>query len=347
MAQGFVLNISKEMLDRLDVADTKIKQLATTSEQAQQRIVAAFQQMSTQGLQAFINKLQEAQRIMGSMGATNITFVGMDNLSSKSVKAIDDVNRLVTTLTQLHQTLSAANATSGGFGAESLAQTTQITKEMTKEFRKGSQWFNKLQEAATAYEQIAGKLAPTLEKARQAQKDFNEEAKKTALNDVGKLTTQQGQAKTLNELKMYANELKRTMANLDPKSKEWQKLNEIYKQTNREIKNINNSMKDVEGKQKSLINTADQLKRAFALAFSISAIKGYITQIARVRGEFELQQRSLQAILQNRDAADKIWEQTIDLAVRSPFQVKELVTYTKQLELIKVSRSKYTEVVHT
>lgn len=343
MAQGFVLNISKQMLDRLDVADAKIKQLATTSEQAQQRIVAAFQQMSTQGVQAFINKLQEAQRIMGSMGATNVTFIGMDNLSSKSVKAVDDVNKLATTLTQLHQTMGAANAPSGSFGAESIAQTTQITKEMTKEFRKGSQWFNKLQEAASAYEQIAGKLAPTLEKARQAQRDFNEEAKRTALNDVGKLTAQQGQAKTLNELKMYANELKRTMANLDPKSKEWERLNNIYKQTNREIKNINKSMSDVQEKQKSLINTADQLKRAFGLAFSVSAIKGYITQIARVRGEFELQQRSLQAILQNKDAADRIWAQTVKLAVRSPFQVKELVTYTKQLAAYRVESSKLFE----
>ena len=57
----------------------------------------------------------------------------------------------------------------------------------------------------------------------------------------------------------------------------------------------------------------------------------------------ELQQRSLQAILQNKDAANEIWQKTIDLAVRSPFRIKDLVTYTKQLAAYRVEADKLYE----
>lgn len=154
------------------------------------------------------------------------------------------------------------------------------------------------------------------------------------------LISSRGQAKTLSELQRYAKEIEGAMANLDPASQEWEKLNDIYKQTNRELKNINDSMKDIEGKHKSLINTADQVRRAFALMFSVSQVTGYINRMIQVRGELELQQRSLQAILQNKEEANKLWDKTVALAVKSPFQIKELVTYTKQLAAYRVESSK-------
>lgn len=122
--------------------------------------------------------------------------------------------------------------------------------------------------------------------------------------------------------------------------KKVKELTDEIKRQQKEVDKLVGKNSDLGKSHKSLINTADQLKRAFALMFSVSAIRGYVTQIARVRGEFELQQRSLQAILQNKDEADRLWQQTIQLAVRSPFQVKELVTYTKQLAAYRVESDK-------
>ena len=59
-----------------------------------------------------------------------------------------------------------------------------------------------------------------------------------------------------------------------------------------------------------------------------------------MRGEFELQQRSLQAILQNKSQADQIFNKTVQLAVKSPFQIKELVTFTKQLAAYRIESDK-------
>lgn len=88
------------------------------------------------------------------------------------------------------------------------------------------------------------------------------------------------------------------------------------------------------------MDTAGKLSRQLALLFSVSQIEGYISKLANVRGEFELQQRSLEAILQNKAQADQIFNKTVQLAVKSPFQIKELVTFTKQLAAYRIESDK-------
>lgn len=93
-------------------------------------------------------------------------------------------------------------------------------------------------------------------------------------------------------------------------------------------------------RHRNLMDTAGQLSRQLAMLFSVSQIEGYISKLAKVRGEFELQQRSLQAILQNKSQADQIFNKTVQLAVKSPFQIKELVTFTKQLAAYRIESDK-------
>lgn len=90
----------------------------------------------------------------------------------------------------------------------------------------------------------------------------------------------------------------------------------------------------------SLVDTAGQLKRAFTLIFSLSQIRGYFNQLVQIRGEFEMQHRSLQVLLQDQDKANEIWDKTVALAIKSPFRVKDLVTYTKQLAAYRVESDK-------
>lgn len=119
-----------------------------------------------------------------------------------------------------------------------------------------------------------------------------------------------------------------------------QKIRQETARLNAENEKAAKSTDNLKNKQKSLINTADQLKRAFALIFSVSQIRGYVTHLAEVRGEFEKQNKALQAILQNKDEADRLFNQITELAVKSPFQLKELVTYTKQLAAYRVESDK-------
>lgn len=366
MSTGFVLNIPQEMLNRLEDADNKIEKLAKTSEDAQIRIVNAFKSMTTNGVDAFIQRLDVAQQKLAQLGGTqinmgvnantsgfqqlidainnlsqasktNITINGLGTVGNQTQTAIDAINKLMATLQQLQQM--------GGQqflgGVNNLGR--QTLREMNKEAKKMQKTMQDLDDAIQKYGISATDLANKLQQARQAQQQFNDAAKQQAQADVSGLIGMKGQQTTLNELKNYANELKRTMANLDPKSQEWKKLNDIYKQTNREIKNIQNSMKDVQKQSRSLMDISGQLARRLALVFSVSQITGYVKKLIEVRGEFELQQRSLQAILQNKDEANRIWQQTVDLAVRSPFRVKELVSYTKQLAAYRIESDKLFE----
>lgn len=93
-------------------------------------------------------------------------------------------------------------------------------------------------------------------------------------------------------------------------------------------------------RHRNLMDTAGQLSRQLALVFSVSQIEGYISKIVRVRGEFELQQVALRAIIQDRDKADKIFSQTLNQALKSPFQAGQLITFTKQLAAYRIESGK-------
>lgn len=83
--------------------------------------------------------------------------------------------------------------------------------------------------------------------------------------------------------------------------------------------------------QSNLMNISGQLARRLALVFSVSQISSYLIKLRDVTGEFELQNTALASILKNQNQADVLFQQITDLAVRSPFTVKQLTTYTKSL----------------
>ena len=82
------------------------------------------------------------------------------------------------------------------------------------------------------------------------------------------------------------------------------------------------------------------VKKIMAFAFSMGTIKSFVGQIAEVRGQFELSERSLEAILQNKPKADEIFNKTVELAVKSPFRIKDLVDYTRQLSAYRIESDK-------
>ena len=134
------------------------------------------------------------------------------------------------------------------------------------------------------------------------------------------------------------------LKNTDEKYKETlNRLNKEIEQHEKNIKKATGGTIDLNDKHKDLMDISGQLQRRLALVFSVSQITGYINKLVEVRGEFELQQRSLQAIIQNNDKANEIWAKTVDLAIRSPFRVKELVSYTKQLASYRVESDKLYE----
>ena len=107
-----------------------------------------------------------------------------------------------------------------------------------------------------------------------------------------------------------------------------------------EINRQKESLDELEGKTKKTNSELSTLSRRLIAAFSINAISNYVSKVVTLRGEFALQKKALAAIVQDQKAANKIWEQTVSLALKSPYRVKQLVTYTKQLAAYRVETQK-------
>lgn len=154
-------------------------------------------------------------------------------------------------------------------------------------------------------------------------------------------------AKSINDQVKAIQYLKAARDKLNSSTMTKKQYKQAVKSVNDEIVRQQKEVDRLRGKQeqlakshRNLMDISGQLQRRLALVFSVSQISGYVRKLADVRGEFELQQKSLQVLLQSRDQADKLWQQTVQLAVQSPFRVSELVSYTRQLAAYRIETGK-------
>lgn len=176
-----------------------------------------------------------------------------------------------------------------------------------------------------------------------AQQEANKRATITSA-EARKVIASASGAKNVNQQIVAIQQLKDARDKLDKTDKDYKKtlesLNNEIKRHQKEIDIARGKTEDANKSHRRLMDTAGQLQRKLALVFSVSAIQGYINKLVEVRGEFELQYKTLGAIIQNTDEANRLWAKTVELAVKSPFRVKELVTYTKQLAAYRVETEK-------
>lgn len=91
--------------------------------------------------------------------------------------------------------------------------------------------------------------------------------------------------------------------------------------------------------QQSLKTTSKLWQQVAAMAasyFSVIGATRLVRTLIDVSAEFELQKTTLGAILQSTEKAAEMYEKIKDLAVQSPFNFKELMTYAKQLTAFSV-----------
>lgn len=216
-------------------------------------------------------------------------------------------------------------------------------------YRSGQSLLQKQAKAEDELGKAAQKVAIALDKAAKAEEKKNSARANKANQEAARAEEQYARALNKSEVTIVQRARKiEALANaqraLNSTGRDYSsQLSKIASETQRLQQandNVAKSMERVKRSQSSVLNTTDQLTRKIALLFSVSAIQGYVEKLASVRGEFELQQRALQAILQNKDEANALWEKTVALAVKSPFLVKELVTYTKQLAAYKIEADK-------
>ncbi len=117
-------------------------------------------------------------------------------------------------------------------------------------------------------------------------------------------------------------------------------LNAAIEQHNKNLKDAGVNSRALTEQTSYMAGYMSRWAQRMAFAFSVGSIKNFVEQIASVRGQFELSERSLEAILQNKPKADEIFNKTVELAVKSPFRIKDLVDYTRQLSAYRIESDK-------
>ena len=260
---------------------------------------------------------------------------GIAKIGNTSQQTITNVTQLAQTMAQLAKDIRTVQQAQNAQNANTAtaAQYNKLYKEQAELIRQKNELGRK-GVSATAEEKnlLDGIKARIAEINKQIDK-LNQK-KQTASSDLANLrgeqrvsqaksiTTPKGamdyakNAKSLNDLQAAYKNLKAVMNTVDPNSARWKQMNGVLNDTRKRIDEIKKSMGEFKSHASQVGDVAGQMKRAFAAAFSVSAITGYINKMIEVRAQFELQQTALRAILQDKQKADQIFQQVQQMALQ-------------------------------
>lgn len=98
----------------------------------------------------------------------------------------------------------------------------------------------------------------------------------------------------------------------------------------------NAAMKRTNSTMSSQSRIAGELKNQIANVYSIYTLERFVRGLYTIGGEFQKQRIALTSIIGDSMKAETIFNRIKDLAVVSPFQFKELASYTKQLSAYSI-----------
>ena len=210
----------------------------------------------------------------------------------------------------------------------------QMCEERVVAFQKA---LDKMSSAEASFNAKQRKAYSDRSKKYQEQNYEQNTSYKGALDFSAAANTLNRQARAIEYLKEARMKLSQTDADYKQKL---ETLNAAIARHTQNLKEAGVSSRNLAEQTSYMSSYISRWAQRMAFAFSINTVQGFVEQIAEVRGQFELSQRSLEAILQNKPKADEIFNKTVELAVKSPFRIKDLVDYTRQLSAYRIESDK-------
>lgn len=181
---------------------------------------------------------------------------------------------------------------------------------------------------------------------RESQREYKRQAEMWRAENNKKNTTLTGAvdfagtANTLNRLVTAQKYLKEALASTKPNTPEWQGAADTYKQITQRINEIKRAMGGLKEQTNGIMPALKNLAMQFGLVFSVQQLNQWVKHMVEVRAQFELQNIALRSIIQNKEKADQIFAEVQQLALKSPFSIMQLNTYTKQIAAYGVEADK-------
>lgn len=391
-ALGAALTIPKSVLDAIEQADKKLKDIQDTAKNTASSVTQSFKDMSV-GTKPFLDSLDQVIAKLATINASasnassGISNVGASagNMNNNITSATQNIQNMVAQLSKMNgsgtsgimqaalafQRLQESAKGASGMNIAELKQeigsiesmlrdTTQnLTKadqdalikrkkSLQDELRYQQQMYN---ERAVAFQKALDKMVSAEQSYNNKQrKAYADRAKDYQTRNNKANTTYQGAldfsatANTLNRQVRAIEYLKEARMKLSQTDADYKRkldvLNAAIEQHNKNLKEAGVNSRALTEQTSYMAGYMSRWAQRMAFAFSVGSIKNFVEQIASVRGQFELSERSLEAILQNKPKADEIFNKTVELAVKSPFRIKDLVDYTRQLSAYRIESDK-------
>lgn len=362
---GAFLNITPDVLKKLDSFDEKLEKIEKHAHTAADALKNGFGSVVVD-----TSKLENAiTSLANKIGALNTASNSVGNIGTAaqgSARGVSSMNESLSRAADLTNKIWGGKFGKAEIGNLNIAQLKEgisdlkryleNTKALTQYGQKGIVEAMRYMKMQLDYQrQTDEQRAQSAEKAAQRKEAADRRAYKAGA-DLAKAqnykqnTTAQGAldfSKTANTLQRQITAieyLKKARLSLNTTDANYKstlnQINQAIAKHNQALTDAGIKSQQLATRHRNLMDTAGQLSRQLALVFSVSQIEGYIRKIVEVRGQFELQQVALRAILQDKDKADKIFSQTMQQALKSPFQAMQLVTFTKQLAAYRIESDK-------
>lgn len=223
---------------------------------------------------------------------------------------------------------------------ESLKQQKKYLEEISKAKGSGTFFDNMRKEAKSTVDEI-NKVISSLEKTKSFR---NEASGKSAMSFAQSVLGKGGEAKSIDNMREALRRLEdaQNRQNLGTARgrQNYEKIGNTIRRVKEELDKATGSNQRLTEEAKKTQSAFEKLGGVITAAFALNTLKRFVNQMITVRGEFDLQHKSLQVLIGDIDKANALWEKTVALAVKSPFRVKELVGYTKQLAAYRVEADK-------
>lgn len=314
--------------------DDKIAYAANQKEfESNQQLIASLREKQ-QAIIANNQALNQQIQLLNSLKSYHVDSGSLDNLRSKD------------TLASMREYYKEQEKLSAQQEKQRQKDANAWLKNKEREAQAAEKASRREQEAsdkaAAKAEKDASRIRAAQEKAYMS--DWLKQQRKAFYSNTNAVIADTNGAKTLRDHIAAIKELQQARLSLNTTDKNYKQnlasVNEAIKQHSKVLKEAGVNAKSL-GEQTSYIaGYLSRLAQRTAVVFSFGAAKSFVEQIAEVRGQFELSERSLEAILQNKPKADEIFNKTVELAVKSPFRIKDLVDYTRQLSAYRIESDK-------
>lgn len=314
--------------------DDKIAYAANQKEfESNQQLIASLREKQ-QAIIANNQALNQQIQLLNSLKNYHIESGSLDNLRSKD------------TLASMREYYKEQEKLSAQQEKQRQKDANAWLKNKEKEAQAAEKASRREQEAsdkaAAKAEKDASRIRAAQEKAYMS--DWLKQQRSAYYSNTNAVIADTNGVKTLRDHIAAIKELQQARLSLNTTDKNYKQnlasVNDAIKQHSKVLKEAGVNAKSL-GEQTSYIaGYLSRLMQRTAVVFSFGAAKSFVEQIAEVRGQFELSERSLEAILQNKPKADEIFNKTVELAVKSPFRIKDLVDYTRQLSAYRIESDK-------